>query len=192
MLTFLDTNVVQSLHTFGEFIFDGYLSPESGERLSNLCACSKRRPCMVEDIHALRDLAMLAQRSGWPLAVSSTSAVELGAVQNQDKRNDLLSWWGELEDYFWENYEGSLSDESGSAYSEITHFTHLQRHWLYEYLHTLPDSNDRLLIVDALELGCNVFLTMDYKTIWAHRDAIRRIGIHVMRPSEFLQKPAFR
>ena len=27
-LSFLDTNVVQNLHTFGEFAFDGYLSPE--------------------------------------------------------------------------------------------------------------------------------------------------------------------
>ena len=68
----------------------------------------------------------------------------------------------------------------------------MQRNQLYEYLNVLPDETDRVLVVDALELGCNVFLTMDYRTIWKHREAVRRLGINVMRPVEFLQDPVFR
>jgi hypothetical protein len=192
LLTFLDTNVVQSLHTFGEFIYDGFLSPENRNKLSKLCACSKRRPCMQDDIFALRDLAIMGTRWGWPLAVSSTTKLELGAVKDRDKRRSRVSWCGELAEYFEGNYKELASPKLGSAYSDITHFTHSQRNRLYDYLSALPDENDRVLVVDALEFGCNVFLTMDYKTIWTHREAIRKLGIHVMRPSEFLREPVFR
>ena len=34
LLTFLDTNVVQNLHTFGEFIYRGNFSPQEEEKLS--------------------------------------------------------------------------------------------------------------------------------------------------------------
>ena len=36
LLTFLDTNVVQNLHTFGEFIYRGNFSPQDEEKLSIL------------------------------------------------------------------------------------------------------------------------------------------------------------
>ena len=103
-----------------------------------------------------------------------------------------MSRWGELAEYFDDHYKEWPSTGSGSSYSEITHFTFIQRNQLYEYLNVLPDENDRVLVVDALELGCNVFLTMDYRTIWTHREAVRKLGIHVMRPVEVFREPAFR
>lgn len=184
LLTFLDTNVVQNLHTFGEFIYRGNFSPQDEEKLSN--------PRIREDIFALRHLATMGRRFGWPLAVSLTTKVEFGAIMDPDKRRSRVSWWGELAEYFDDHYKEWPSPESGSSYSEITHFTFMQRNQLYEYLNVLPDETDRVLVVDALELGCNVFLTMDYRTIWKHREAVRRLGINVMRPVEFLQDPVFR
>ena len=184
LLTFLDTNVVQNLHTFGEFIYGGNFSPQDEEKLSN--------PRIREDIFALRHLATMGRRFGWPLAVSLTTMVEFGAIMDPDKRRSRVSWWGELAEYFDDHYKEWPSPESGSSYSEITHFTFMQRNQLYEYLNVLPDETDRVLVVDALELGCNVFLTMDYRTIWKHREAVRRLGINVMRPVEFLQDPVFR
>ena len=192
LLVFLDTNVVQSLHTFGEFIYDGYLDPRHERRLSVTCVCAKGRPCRHEDVLALRDLAVLGQRNGWPLAVSTVTMGELGATKDPDQRRDRVSWCQDLMQYFQENYERVRCRESGNAYCEILHFTHLQRQFLYQYLNVLPDENDRILIVDALDFGCNVFLTMDYKTIWRHRAAVRKLGLHVMRPSELLREPVFR
>ena len=192
LLTFLDTNVVQSLHTFGEFIYDGNLSQQDEIKLSRLCSCPNPRPCMRDDIYALHHLATMGRRSGWPLAVSWTNMVELGAIRHPERRRAKVAWWGELAEYFEDNYKEWPSHSSGSSYSEITHFTSTQRNRLYENLNVLPDETDRVLIVDALEFGCNVFLTMDYKTIWAHREVVRRLGIYVMRPVEFLQEPVFR
>ena len=184
LLTFLDTNVVQNLHTFGEFIYRGNLSQRDEQKLS-----SSR---MRDDIFALRHLANMGRRFGWPLAVSLTNMDEFVLTKDPSKRYNLVSWWGELAEYFEDNYKEWPPPESGSAYSEITHFTPLQRNWLYDHLNVLPDEKDRVLVVDALELGCNVFLTMDYRTIWVHREEVRRLGIHVMRPVEFLQEPVLR
>lgn len=117
---------------------------------------------------------------------------ELGAIKHSDRRRARVAWWSELAEYFEDNYKEWPAPGSGSSHGEITHFTSLQRNRLYEYLNMLPDETDRVLVVDALEFGCNVFLTMDYKTIWTHREMVRRLGIHVMRPVEFLREPVFR
>ena len=53
---------------------------------------------------------------------------------------------------------------------------------MYEYLAVLPDEEDRILIVDALELGCGVFLTMDYRTVLSHQELVGKLGIRVLRP----------
>ena len=133
LLTFLDTNVVQNLHTFGEFIYRGNFSPQDEEKLSN--------PRIREDIFALRHLATMGRRFGWPLAVSLTTMVEFGAIMDPDKRRSRVSWWGELAEYFDGHYKECPSPDSGSSYSEITHFTFMQRNQLYEYLNVLPDGN---------------------------------------------------
>ena len=46
------------------------------------------------------------------------------------------------------------------------------------------------LLNDMAELRPNI--TMDYRTIWTHREAVRKLGIHVMRPVEVFREPAFR
>ena len=63
-LIFLDTNVVQNLHSFGEFIYDRVHTPELEKKLSAL------GPRVTADIYALADFMALGIRAGWPLAVS--------------------------------------------------------------------------------------------------------------------------
>jgi len=180
-LSFLDTNIVQNLHTFGEFIFDGYCSPESQERLSKKCSCSRGKPCVQQDIYALREI-ILAWRDGWPLAVSDHIATELAEEPDPSKAFERLAWYSELAHYFDAHRDGDVEQDR---------FTYLQREWLYHYLRALPDDADRVLIVDALELGCGVFITMDYRTILSHRKTINKLGIEPMRPSEYLAEMGF-
>ena len=52
-LIFLDTNIVQNLHTFGEFIYDRVHTPELAKRLSTL------GPRVTDDIYALADFMAL-------------------------------------------------------------------------------------------------------------------------------------
>ena len=57
-LIFLDTNVVQNLHSFGEFIFDRVNTPDLEKKLSTL------GPRFTADIYALADFMALNQSQG--------------------------------------------------------------------------------------------------------------------------------
>ena len=57
-LIFLDTNVVQNLHSFGEFIFDRVSTPDLERKLSTL------GPRITADIYALADFMALNQSQG--------------------------------------------------------------------------------------------------------------------------------
>ena len=180
-LIFLDTNIVQNLHSFGEFIFDRVSTPDLEKKLSTL------GPRVTDDIYALADFMALGVRSGWPLAVSPGTQREFTAIQDPNKRDALIAWEQRLADYFAENFDQSRGETEGSSYSEMTHFTSLQRSRMADLLKAFPDRQDQQLFIDAVELGCDVFLTMDYKTIWQHRDKVKQFGLHVMRPVELLE-----
>ena len=129
----------------------------------------------------------LGLRAGWPIAVSSKTLGELEATIQPYKRLKLVGWGNELDYYFTSHSSQSQVLSEGSSYSEICHFTFHQRLFLSDKLEALPHENDRCLIIDALEYGCDIFLTMDYKSIWRHRDEVKRCGIQVMRPVELLE-----
>ena len=179
-LIFFDTNVVQNLHSFGEFIYDNALDPMTDSKL--LALGSRFR----DDIFALADFMALGRRGGWPIAVSPGTLGELRAIQRPAKRFELTAWANELAHYFLQVRESrDAADES--CHSEVERFTVAQRCWLSDQLEILPQEGDRQLIIDALEYGCDVFLTMDYKTIWRYRDDVNRFGLRVMRPVELLE-----
>ena len=52
----------------------------------------------------------------------------------------------------------------------------------------LPHIGDRFLLASAVASKCNVFLTMDYRTILIHRQRIEKVvdPMEVLRPCEFL------
>ena len=56
-LIFLDTNIVQNLHSFGEFIYDRVSTPDLEKKLSTL------GPRVTADIYALADF--MALQAGW-------------------------------------------------------------------------------------------------------------------------------
>ena len=180
-LIFFDTNIVQNLHSFGEFIYDNHLAPEISLRIS------ARGPRFTEDVYALADFMALGQRLGWPIAVSSKTLTELEATPRGGKGAELILWGSELFQYFTSNFDEPHSERARLYYSELTHFTFIQRLRLSELLKSLPQEADRQLIIDAMEYGCDIFLTMDYKTVWRYRDEISRFGLKVMRPVELLE-----
>ena len=180
-LIFLDTNIVQNLHSFGGFIFDKVSTPDLEKKLSTL------GPGITADIYALADFMTLGVRAGWPLAVSPGTQREFRAIQDPTKRDALTAWDQRLADYFAGNFDQSQGETEGSSYSETTRFTSIQRSRMADLLKALPDKQDQQLFIDAVERGCDVFLTMDYKTIWQHRDRVKQFRLHVMRPVELLE-----
>jgi len=180
ILIFLDTNVVQNLYSFGEFVHESVLDPMADSRMSAL------GPWFRDDIFALADFMALGRRFGWPIAVSPGTLGELRAIKRPGKRIALTGWTSELAHYFLQNLESRDSAEE-SCCNEVERFTLPQRCWLSDLLEILPQESDRQLIIDALEYGCDVFLTMDYRTIWRYRDEVDRFGLRVMRPVELLE-----
>ena len=120
-LIFLDTNIVQNLRSFGEFIFDRVSTPDLEKKLSPL------GPRVTADIYALADFMVLGVRAGWPLAVSPGTQREFRAMQDPNKRDALTAWEQRLADYFAETFDQSQGETEGSSYSETTRFTSLQR-----------------------------------------------------------------
>ena len=112
---------------------------------------------------------------------------EFRAIQDPNKRDTLTAWEQRLADYFAENFDQSQGEAEGSNYSETTRFTSIQRSRMADLLKAFPDKQDQQLFIDAVEWGCDVFLTMDYKTIWQHRDKVKQFRLHVMRPVELLE-----
>ena len=180
-LIFLDTNIVQNLQSFGEVIYDNYLAPETELKLEKL------GPRTTEDIYALWDFMALGRRNGWPIAVSQRTLEELEATPRPGKHSELSMWGNELAYYFRSNAGEILNKVERSSSIELAHITSLNSSSLNEVLRVLPQEADRRLIVDALKYGCDVFLTMDYKTVWRYRDEVGQLEIQVMRPSELLE-----
>lgn len=95
-LIFLDTNVVQNLLTFGEYIYDNYLSPANEQKLLRLDKLT------VEDVEALAYVMQLGRRHGWPLALSERTLAELSRTVNEEKRAKLTGWGLRIMEYFQE------------------------------------------------------------------------------------------
>ena len=170
---FLDTNVVQNLASFGEYFYDGYLSPEAEEQIFT------RGNRFTDDIEALASWVGLTQRGGWPIAVSQRTFLELDAIPNGTKRFRLLQWAGELKGYF-STFAASYVESEDDPYPGVRVSP--------ESISFLPDYGDAVLVSEAIELGCSDFLTMDYKSILPYRDRIRHMGLEVLRPVEFMER----
>lgn len=176
-LIFFDTNIVQNLHSFGELVYDHYLSEGVETRIQS------RGQQFSDDVYALEHFMALGQRAGWPIAVSSNILNELKA----SNRPALISWGEELRQYFYSNSLEPSVEEVENSYKDLHHFTSIQRTRLAEMLKNLPQESDRQLVIDAREFGYDIFLTMDYKTIWKHRACVEPLGLQVMRPIELME-----
>jgi len=161
----LDTSVVQNLLTFGEYIYDNYLSKELSQKLSKLSNDLKG------DIEALRTIFGPTLRSPVIPIISTLSLNELGRTFDNQKRQSLLGWGFELLDYSINvaGYEPSSLSPEQTLLSDF-----------------LSDKIDRLLLGECRRAGCQAFITMDYKTILRFRDRIRNgAHVNVLSPSKW-------
>lgn len=160
----LDTSVTQNLLTFGEYIFDNYLSEDLSIKLNKLPNELKR------DIGALRNIFGPTTRSPVIPVISTLSLHEFSETPDEEKRRALLNWGFELLEY--------SVDVAGYDINSLTP----QQALLSDFL---PDKIDRLLLGECKRAKCQAFVTMDYKTILRFRDRIEKENIKVLSPSEW-------
>jgi len=173
---FFDTNVIQNLNSFGEFIFDNYLSGD--EFMMNQQEFGLE---MILELDALRQIMFVFQRGSLPVAISAESLKELCKTPNTLKRDKLVSWGLELLNWWRQNRKHVKS-------LDVYKLKKARRLAMSKKLSFLKDFGDRLLIAEALILGCDTFLTFDRKTILTHKKELAKIGIDVLSPREFVDK----
>ncbi|WP_419944903.1 hypothetical protein [Candidatus Poriferisodalis sp.] len=181
-LIFLDSNIVQNLASFGEFIYENGPVTDVDSKLEN------KGQDIRDDVLALAELMDLGRRGGLPFVISPRVAEELSVPRRSLAKRQQLAFSSNE----WSHYSSGLleavAEESDSSSSpRAIRVNPRQRRCGPESMSTLRDEGDRQLMVDALELGCDAFLTMDYK-IWDARDSIRRFGIRVLRPVELMNE----
>jgi len=161
----LDTNVIQFLWSFGEYVYDGYLSPERERRLSRL------NGNLRSDIECLRIiLGEAPTRTPVIPLVSELSIRELEETGDSLKRARLLRWGIELM---------AFASPSQSPTSKWRHQSRLDLKW------NLPGTVDQLLLGECRRLNCEAIVTTDHKSILSRRKGGRIDGILVLSPTEW-------
>jgi len=112
-----------------------------------------------DDLNALKLIYLSNIRGNFQFIISNRIVNEL----IDSKKAKLINWGFEFLDY-------------SSSFFKINGIGKLQPNLMF------LKTKDRYLILDALNMGCEVFLTMDYKTLWNKRNKIG--SIKVMRPLE--------
>ena len=173
---FLDTNILQYLQDFGEFIFDHYqenenylVSPRGNKILTGTA--------LYNEIDALRFILLGIDRSSIHFAVSENTFEEVQKKQDTNYRR----WFFEMWDY-WRNILREHGDKipSKSANSQLEKFDQDQ-----SLLGRLSKSDSKI-IRDAIFLDCHAVLTVD-KFQDLHKEIKAKYKLMILCPTGFLK-----
>jgi hypothetical protein len=165
---FLDTCIVNLILDYGEQIHEGAAIEETVP------------PRMREDIEALRDIFATGQRAFWQLAISPLTYREVTVTKEPSRAYNLQRWFFDIWHY-WRSFLHSAKDLPSFSEAEETRLRLLSS----GVLDVLPDMADRVLLCDAVVYNCDAFCTRDWSTILRHREALRKLPLKIVRPSEW-------
>lgn len=157
---FLDSSTLQTLQTYGGFLYE-YEVLDGSDRIH-------RDPLGVSKLEALRNIMQIAERAPFEFALSENSFVEVS--RRDDHR--YLQWAYDVLDHWLVCFE-----ESGWAAGDAE-LAALVDTPSYSYL----GAGDRALIKDAILLGCDAFLTMENKLPRNANHIRKTLGLSVLSP----------
>lgn len=172
---FLDTSIVQTLYTYGSFIYDGEdLAPDA-----RVCAV----PNGVGNLEALRDIVHVWGGHGqFQLALSSAGMQEVA----DRGRVGFLHWANELMAYTNDWLRSLETRESIPSPSAMRLADKLDAPPLKHNVST----KDRRLLKDAVLFGCDVFLTMERRLPKMGDRVQQQVGVAVLQPVAYWQRLA--
>ncbi len=163
--TYIDTNIIWFAGWLGLAIFDGDSSLLESDRF--LKASRRRRAEWI----ALIDLFKWAQQGEPPDWVISQAVLSELREEHLGYGSEFLNWC--LQQHLDDDFEAPIPAIMLSATSNALNF--------------LPDAPDRHLLAEAAWRNCNLFLTLDVRTIWNYRERISKLlNIRTVQPSEML------
>lgn len=163
---FLDSSALQTIHTYGSFIWDGEeLSPQ--DRILGV-------PGGYAELEALRSIFVINERAMFEFALSRHSFAEIAAKEDAP----YLQWAYDVLDH----WEACLVSYDADAFTGTGYVIAARLDGpSFNYL----SSKDRLLVRNAIELECDAFLTMERRLPRNGPHLRRETGLQVIRPTEF-------
>lgn len=158
---FLDSNVLQNLQVYGEYVFDNVEVHKDDKN--------------AENIEALRNIFFVNQRANFEFALSNNSIKEV--LEKKDK--SYLQWAFDVLDHWICCINEYINSKAFSGKGKRL----LQK--LNEKQFSYLSKKDKRLLFDAIILECDAFLTMDFK-LWKNKKHIeRKLGIKILQPFEY-------
>ena len=163
---FLDSSTLQTLDTYGAFIWDGY-EIESNDQIWHI-------PDGIENLEALRNIFIVQNRADFEFALSKNSFIEVSAKGDAG----YLQWAYDVLDHWQaslESYDGDPFSGEGIALAskvDSPAFGYLGR-------------GDRGLIRDAVLLECDAFLTMERRLPKNAGHIRQALGIRILTPIQY-------
>jgi len=158
---FLDSNVLQVLQEYDEYIFDNVKIPIENKESKN--------------IEALRNIFIINERAHFEFAISKNSMKEV----LDKKDSSYLRWAYDVLDHWMcciEEYENSKAF-SGKGKRLLDKLNEKQ----FGYL----SKKDKTLLFDAVILECDAFLTMD-GLLWKNKHHLEEnLNIRILQPFEY-------
>jgi hypothetical protein len=160
---YLDTSVLQTVYDCGEVIWEGERFQPTGR--------AARVEGLHEEINALRMIFLVNQRAGFEFVVTEASLRE---VQGRN-RPGYTQWVLDVQDtwliQFLEHREPTNA-ERVCALVNNPRFGNIS-------------VKDRMLLQDAVDTGCDAFLTMEVKLPRNDKFIERETGLRIMRPTTY-------
>jgi hypothetical protein len=156
---FLDTNVVNLLVDYSEQVFEHEPIPETADAT------------LAEDIEALMHVFHVGRRANWSVMASRKTLDEIGNTPDPARRDRLRDFAIEL----------ISPEDEANAYASVVGRRMIDA----PFTDGLPDRADRELIGNAIGLECDVFCTLDRRTIIRKRGFLRQLPIRTLTPLEW-------
>lgn len=158
---FLDSNILQNLQNYGEFIWENIQTNLPVNQYDNIIA--------------LKNIFSINFRASFEFALSENSIREI----SDKKDKTYLQWCYDLLDHWMsciESYENSeaFSGEGRKILQQINdrQFSYLSK-------------KDKAILFDAIILECHALLTMD-KKLWQNKEHLeKKLPIKILQPFEY-------
>ncbi len=138
----LDTDIIQRMATYGEFLYDGSM-PE--DRIAR--TVRRHGSHEMHEMSALREILFVLRRGSLPVVVSDWSIRELSQTGNPSKREPLVAWAHELRDWW-------LANDSFAKLTPRKAAGRIERHLNSGKLDFLQNQGDRRLFAEAIPGPC--------------------------------------
>jgi len=148
---FLDTNVLQYLQDFGEYIFDNYRESKEYFQCSRKSICKGER--LFNEIEALHDIFININRTNFEFSLSPAVYHEV------EKKGDtrFVSWFNDV----WEHWQAVVSEyENREAFSPLSEKRY-KKAVIDKSLSGSFSTDDNKIVLAAIRNDCNALLTVD-------------------------------